>query len=65
MFALSWLPSLVLKVTHLFCQPEVFPFTLIPKCSTHTVCAIRSEGPDMIDHLEREEATQTQLFSQL
>lgn len=29
LFALSWLPSLVLKLTHLRCQPGVFP---LPRC---------------------------------
>lgn len=37
----------------------------MPQWSTHTTRAIRSEGPDMIDHLERQEAMQTWLFSQL
>lgn len=64
LFALSRLPLLVLKLTHLWCQSGVFP---LPRCHIvqHTLCAMRSEGPDMIDHLEREEAVQTQLFSQL
>lgn len=61
LFVLPRLSSLVLKVTHLRCQPEVFP---VPR-STHTARAIQAEAPDMREHLEREEATQTGLFSQL
>lgn len=41
------------------------PLTQMWRCSTHSLCAIRSEGPDMTDHLEREETVQTWLFSQL
>lgn len=41
------------------------PLTQMLRCSTRSMCAIRSEGPDMTDHLEREEAVQTRLFSQL
>lgn len=64
MFAFSRLPSLLLKLTHLRCQPGVFPS---PRChdDQHSVGAIRSEDPDMTDHLERGRATQTWLFSQL
>lgn len=29
MFVLSWLPSLLLKLSHLQCQPGVFP---LPRC---------------------------------
>lgn len=41
------------------------PLTQRWHCSTHPLCAIQSEVPDMTDHLEREETVQTWLFSQL
>lgn len=47
------------------CSARGAPLTQMPQWSTHTTCAIRSEGPDMTDHLEREGAMQTWLFSQL
>lgn len=51
--------------THTVVPARGVPLTQMPRCSIHTARAIRSEGPDMMDHLEWKEAAQTGLFSQL
>ena len=53
MFALPRLPSLVSKLhTHTGVPARGVPLTQMPRRSIHTARAIRSEGPDMMDHLE-------------
>lgn len=54
-----------IETTTLAVPARGVPLTQMLYWSAHTARAIRSEGPDMIDHLEREEAMQTRLFSQL